>query len=130
MKLLQILKILLLVLMIGTAYSQAPKFDYGLSAYKKANCMGCHKWHGDGGPGYGGAALSLRETGLDREQLIKHFISTEFNRYLTYYKGAKDINSYTTSIDKKKGLNRKKFQRKKNFRKFSGKKYSKKNFKK
>ena len=32
--------------------------------------MGCHKWHGDGGPGYGGAALSLRETGLDREQLI------------------------------------------------------------
>ena len=32
--------------------------------------MGCHKWHGDGGPGYGGAALSLRETGLDREQLV------------------------------------------------------------
>ena len=29
--------------------------------------MGCHKWHGDGGPGYGGAALSLRESGLDRE---------------------------------------------------------------
>ena len=24
--------------------------------YKKGNCMGCHKWHGDGGPGYGGAA--------------------------------------------------------------------------
>ena len=67
---------------------------------------------------------------LDREQLIKLFISTEFNRYLTYYEGAKDINSSTTSIDKKKGLNRKKFQRKKNFRKFSGKKYSKKKFKK
>ena len=50
--------------------ADAPKFDYGLSAYKKGNCMGCHKWHGDGGPGYGGAALSLRETGLDREQLI------------------------------------------------------------
>ena len=32
--------------------------------------MGCHKWHGDGGPGYGGAALSLRETGLDKDQLI------------------------------------------------------------
>ena len=67
---------------------------------------------------------------LDREQLIKHFISTEFNRYLTYYEGAKDINSSTKSIDKKRGLNRKKFQRKKNFRKFSGKKYSKKKFKK
>ena len=49
---------------------------------------------------------------LDREQLIKHFISTEFNRYLTYYEGAKDINSSTKSIGKKRGLNRKKFQRK------------------
>ena len=65
-----ILKILIFFLILNTAYSQAPKFDYGLSAYKKGNCMGCHKWHGDGGPGYGGAALSLRETGLDREQLI------------------------------------------------------------
>tara|TARA_A100001234_G_C12430190_1_gene302421 strand:- start:88 stop:576 length:489 start_codon:yes stop_codon:yes gene_type:complete len=45
------------------------QIDYGLKAYKKGNCMGCHKWHGDGGPGYGGAALSLRETGLDREGL-------------------------------------------------------------
>ena len=67
---------------------------------------------------------------LDREQLIKHFISTEFNRYLTYYEGAKDINSSTKYIDKKRGLNRKKFQRKKNFRKFSREKYSKKKFKK
>ena len=46
------------------------KVWYGLSTYKKGNCIGCHKWHGDGGPGYGGGALSLRETGLDREQLI------------------------------------------------------------
>ena len=65
-----ILRILIFFLMLSKAYSQAPKFDYGLSAYKKGNCMGCHKWHGDGGGGYGGAALSLRETGLDREQLI------------------------------------------------------------
>ena len=65
-----ILRILIFFLMLSKAYSQAPKFDYGLSAYKRGNCMGCHKWHGDGGPGYGGAALSLRETGLDREQLI------------------------------------------------------------
>ena len=62
--------ILIFFLMLSKAYSQAPKFDYGLSAYKKGNCMGCHKWHGDGGGGYGGVALSLRETGLDREQLI------------------------------------------------------------
>ena len=65
-----ILRVLIFFLMLSKAYSQAPKFDYGLSAYKRGNCMGCHKWHGDGGPGYGGAALSLRETGLDREQLI------------------------------------------------------------
>ena len=70
MKINIILKVLFLVLMSGNVVSQPPKFDYGLSTYKKGNCMGCHKWHGDGGPGYGGAALSLRETGLDREQLI------------------------------------------------------------
>lgn len=29
---------------------------------------------------------------LEREQLIKHFVSTEFNRYLSYYKNARDIN--------------------------------------
>ena len=70
MKINVILRILIFFLMLSKAYSQAPKFDYGLSAYKKGNCMGCHKWHGDGGGGYGGVALSLRETGLDREQLI------------------------------------------------------------
>lgn len=37
----------------------------GKRVYKKANCVGCHKWHGKGGGGYGGAALSLRTTGLD-----------------------------------------------------------------
>ena len=52
------------------SYSQdAAKFDYGLAAFKKANCMGCHKWHGEGGPGYGGAALSLRTTELDADEL-------------------------------------------------------------
>mgnify|MGYP003346612425 FL=1 len=70
MKINLILNILILFLISGKAFTQAPKFDYGLSAYKKGNCMGYHKWHGDGGPGYGGAALSLRESGLDREQLI------------------------------------------------------------
>ncbi|MEZ5059768.1 MAG: DbpA RNA binding domain-containing protein [Saprospiraceae bacterium] len=29
---------------------------------------------------------------LSREQLIKHFVSAEFNRFLTYYKNARDIN--------------------------------------
>ena len=43
----------------------------GRATYARANCVGCHKWHGNGGGGYGGAALSLRKTDLDREQIIK-----------------------------------------------------------
>jgi hypothetical protein len=43
----------------------------GKQVYQKANCVGCHKWHGGGGGGYGGAALSLRATQLTREQLIE-----------------------------------------------------------
>jgi mono/diheme cytochrome c family protein len=39
--------------------------------YQEANCVGCHKWHGDGGGGYGGAALSLRETALDHDLLLE-----------------------------------------------------------
>ncbi len=33
--------------------------------------MGCHKWHGNGGGGYGGDALSLRKTELTRELIIE-----------------------------------------------------------
>ena len=43
----------------------------GKQVYEKANCVGCHKWHGDGGGGYGGAALSLRETSLDHDLLLE-----------------------------------------------------------
>lgn len=45
--------------------------DEGKLVYKRANCMGCHKWHGNGGGGYGGDALSLRRTQLNREQIIE-----------------------------------------------------------
>lgn len=41
----------------------------GKIVYEKANCIGCHKWHGGGGGGYGGAARSLRETLLDADGL-------------------------------------------------------------
>ncbi|WP_192499430.1 c-type cytochrome [Skermanella pratensis] len=43
----------------------------GKAIYEKANCVGCHKWHGGGGGGYGGAALSLRTTQLERDQLVE-----------------------------------------------------------
>ena len=45
--------------------------EYGLATAKRANCMGCHKWHGEGGPSYGGVAISLRKTQLDRDQLVQ-----------------------------------------------------------
>jgi len=45
--------------------------DSGKAVFKRANCMGCHKWHGNGGGGYGGDALSLRKTELTREQIVE-----------------------------------------------------------
>jgi hypothetical protein len=43
----------------------------GKRVFQRANCVGCHKWHGGGGGGYGGDALSLRTTQLDRDQIIE-----------------------------------------------------------
>jgi Cytochrome C oxidase, cbb3-type, subunit III len=37
--------------------------------FKSANCMGCHKWSGIGGGGYGGAAANLRATQLTPQQI-------------------------------------------------------------
>lgn len=36
---------------------------------------------------------------LNREELIKKFVSVEFNRFLAYYKGAKDLNQSDRSRD-------------------------------
>ena len=47
----------------------ATSADAGKLVYERANCVGCHKWSGVGGGGYGGAALSLRVTALDKEQI-------------------------------------------------------------
>ena len=43
----------------------------GKQVFQRANCVGCHKWHGGGGGSYGGAALSLRTSELTREQIIE-----------------------------------------------------------
>jgi len=55
---------------LAAAGAEARSAD-GKRVYIDANCVGCHKWHGQGGGGYGGAALSLRETFLEREDLIE-----------------------------------------------------------
>ena len=63
--------------MPAAAYGQAAQTsssdptNAGKAVFSKANCVGCHKWHGDGGGGYGGDALSLRKTELTREQIIE-----------------------------------------------------------
>jgi hypothetical protein len=58
-------------LAFGQSASPPDPTDAGKAVFKRANCFGCHKWHGNGGGGYGGDALSLRKTELDREQIIE-----------------------------------------------------------
>jgi mono/diheme cytochrome c family protein len=55
----------------GAAAQSADPIEAGKAVFKRANCVGCHKWHGNGGGGYGGDALSLRKTELTREQIIE-----------------------------------------------------------
>jgi ATP-dependent RNA helicase DeaD len=43
---------------------------------------------------------------LSREELIKQFVSLEFNRFLEYYKNAPDLNVYDTGLDKKSARGR------------------------
>jgi mono/diheme cytochrome c family protein len=67
------LAVTLSTLCSALAQSAAPAdpTDAGKAVFNRANCFGCHKWHGNGGGGYGGDALSLRKTELSREQIIE-----------------------------------------------------------
>jgi mono/diheme cytochrome c family protein len=62
---------LVAILITGGSNAAENSLESGQAIYKRANCVGCHKWHGDGGGGYGGAALSLRKTELDKEQIME-----------------------------------------------------------
>ena len=63
----------------ASARAQAPlspedarTLEFGKEIYKiKANCQFCHKWDASGDTGYGGNALSLRKTALNREQFAE-----------------------------------------------------------
>jgi mono/diheme cytochrome c family protein len=55
----------------GQSAMSSDPTDAGKAVFKRANCFGCHKWHGNGGGGYGGDALSLRKTELTREQIAE-----------------------------------------------------------
>src|SRR5438874_8624443 len=56
---------------LGQSATTSDPTDAGKAVFKRANCVGCHKWHGNGGGGYGGDALSLRKTELTRDQIIE-----------------------------------------------------------
>jgi mono/diheme cytochrome c family protein len=60
-----------LIAMASSGLAQSADTDAGKAVFKRANCFGCHKWHGNGGGGYGGDALSLRKTQLTREQIVE-----------------------------------------------------------
>ena len=53
----------------GGAMGQGASLDEGMRIYKSANCVGCHKWSGNGGGSYGGAAANLRQTQLSLAEI-------------------------------------------------------------
>jgi mono/diheme cytochrome c family protein len=63
----------------GSSHAQSPPsredaraIELGKDIFKtKANCQFCHKWDGSGDQGYGGNALTLRQTQLTLEQLAE-----------------------------------------------------------
>jgi cytochrome c5 len=66
-------------LMIGSAHAQeaqsaeaARTIEHGKDIFKtKATCQFCHKWDASGDQGYGGNALSLRQTKLTSAQVAE-----------------------------------------------------------
>ena len=57
------------------------------------------------------STINEKLEGLDREELIKHFVSAEFNRFISYYKNARDVNisskkSARGNNDRRPGRNR------------------------
>ena len=82
--------------MPAAAYAQAaqtPALDptnAGKGVFK-ANCVGCHKWHGNGGGGYGGDAPSLRKTELTRSSSLKRSASSAPGTAMPFFtRGAYD----------------------------------------
>src|SRR6476619_5173104 len=55
----------------GQSAASSDPTEGGQAVFKRAHCVGCHKWHGNRGGGYGGDALILRKTELTRDQIIE-----------------------------------------------------------
>jgi len=63
--------LVLAVAMAAPASAQDKVKHPGVSIYKSSGCLACHKWHGMGGPGYGGTPINFRESQLTKEQMIE-----------------------------------------------------------
>ena len=57
---------------------------------------------------------------MERDELIKHFVSAEFNRYLSYYKNARNLNVSGRSKSGDRKSRGRKDRKKQSFSKFKG----------
>ncbi len=55
---------------------------------------------------------------MSREDLIKRFVSVEFNRFLAYYKDARDLNVSAKAAREEKNKGKRRGRRKENFQRF------------
>ena len=93
--------ILFYFIALPTVFSQSSNdFKYGLSVYKKGNCMGCHSWHGKGGGGYG-AGVSLRASRLNFDELVEIINCGRPGSGMPYFnkKSYIEESCYDTNID-------------------------------
>ena len=53
------------------------------------------------------SSIHKKLDGLDRDQLIKHFVYAEFSRFISYYKNARDVNVFSAKKSSRSRTHRK-----------------------
>ena len=53
------------------------------------------------------SSINKKLDGLDRDQLIKHFVYAEFSRFISYYKNARDVNVFSAKKSSRSRTDRK-----------------------
>jgi len=53
------------------------------------------------------SSIHKKLDGLDRDQLIKHFVYAEFSRFISYYKNARDVNVFSAKKSSRSRIDRK-----------------------
>ena len=53
------------------------------------------------------SSINKKLDGLDRDQLIKHFVYAEFSRFIAYYKNARDVNVFSAKKSSRSRTDRK-----------------------